>query len=84
VAKSIYNHVRAAVKEALNKSKELEEAVSRLKPCPLCVTKHFVEYVVLEAVKLAASLALEEPDIKASLARLEEKIDKNSRGSSKY
>lgn len=50
---------------------EIAEAARTLKPCPYCVTKHFAEYVILEAARLALARALQNTRIRRLLYQIE-------------
>lgn len=45
------------------------EVAKTLKPCPYCVTKHFAEYVVLEALRIAAGRVMHDGEVRRELER---------------
>ena len=45
-----------------------------LKPCTYCVTKHFAEYVLLEASRLAIARALQNTEIRRLLYQIEQEV----------
>ena len=45
------------------------ETARKLKPCPYCITKHFAEYIVLEALRYALGRVMEDPEVRKELDR---------------
>ena len=56
------------------KREEIAEAARSLKPCPYCVTKHFAEYVILEAARLAMARAIQNTKIRRLLYQIEMEV----------
>ena len=48
------------------------ETAKKLKPCPYCITKHFAEYVILEALRYALGKVMEDPDVRKELEEFSE------------
>ena len=47
------------------------ESAKMLKPCPYCITEHFAEYVVVDAVRRALGRVLHDPEVAAKLSTFE-------------
>jgi DNA-binding transcriptional ArsR family regulator len=72
IAHKIYSYLKSIVLEVLRNQKDLIlETARRLKPCPYCVTSHFAEYIVLEAIRLAAGQVVVDPEVRSELEKLE-------------
>lgn len=70
LVKLLTPYLKKAFLECLEKYKDLILNVAKnLKPCPYCVTKHFAEYVVLEAIKLAIGRTIHDPEVVNELSK---------------
>lgn len=52
----------------------VREAI-KLKPCPYCITRHFVEYLLVESYRLALAKVIGDKDVRNLLNTLEEKVE---------
>ena len=41
--------------------------LEKLKPCPYCITKHFAEYVILEALRYALGKVMEDHEVRREI-----------------
>ncbi|RLG72905.1 MAG: hypothetical protein DRO23_09765 [Thermoprotei archaeon] len=70
VINSIKEPLKSIILDVVRKHREaILDAAKKLKPCPYCVTKHFAEYIVLEAVKIAIGKILSDPDVADELSK---------------
>ncbi len=68
LAKYIYDELKELViKLVREQSKTIIDTAKKLKPCPFCVTKHFAEYVVLEAIRSTLGRVISDPDVRKEL-----------------
>ncbi len=72
VIDNIYGELKDLVFRLLRENRGIIlETAKSLKPCPYCITKHFVEYVILEAFRYALGRAINDPDIRLELDKFE-------------
>ncbi len=70
VSRFMYEDLKKLVLNVLREhSDTIMENAKKLKPCPYCITKHFAEYIVLEALRLAAGKVMEDPEVKKELEK---------------
>ncbi len=72
VVKEVYPKLKKLVLEVMEENAELiRDTAKKLKPCPYCVTRHFAEYVILEAVRHALGQVMADKDVARKLSELE-------------
>lgn len=70
VINSIKEPLKTIILDVIRKHREaILNAAKKLKPCPYCVTKHFAEYIVLEAFKIAMGKILSDPEVTNELSK---------------
>ena len=70
VADHMYEGLKELVLSVLrDKGDVILENARKLKPCPYCITRHFVEYIVLEAIRQAAGKVLDDEEVRVVLAK---------------
>ena len=70
IISSLYERLRDIVLNVLQSHDDLILEISKkLKPCPYCITRDFAEYVILEALRIAAGRVIYDDRVKAELGR---------------
>lgn len=68
IAKQLYESLKKIVLDLIrNHGDTIVEIARKLKPCPYCITKHFVEYVILEALRYALGKVMGDPEIRKEI-----------------
>jgi len=73
VSKSYMSLKRVVLDLIKNHRNTIIEIAKRLKPCPYCITKHFAEYIILEALRYALGKVVNDPEIKQELEKFKVK-----------
>lgn len=79
IVESLKEGLKRLILRAIRDNEELILEVARqLKPCPYSVTKHFAEYVILQALKLAIGEVIHDREVVRELSRfkVEEEVEK--------
>ena len=70
IASKSYMSLKRVVLDLIkNHRNTIIEIAKRLKPCPYCITKHFAEYIILEALRYALGKVINDPEIKQELEK---------------
>lgn len=78
LVETITEPLKKIILEVIEKHRDLILTTSKkLKPCPYCVTKHFAEYVILEAIRIATGKAIEDKAVREELAKFKFKEEES-------
>ncbi len=70
IAKQTYSELKRIVLDLIRSHRDLIiETAKKLKPCPYCITKHFAEYIVLEALRYTLGKVIEDPEVREELEK---------------
>lgn len=70
LVESLRSELKELILRAIRENESLIlEVAKKLKPCPYCVTKHFAEYVVLQALKIATGEVIHEEEVLRELSK---------------
>lgn len=68
LAMYIYNDLKNIFLKLIKDKKDIIiDCARKLKPCPYCITKHFAEYIILEAFRYSLGKIIDDPIIKEEL-----------------
>ena len=68
IAKQSYEDLKRIVLNLIrNHGDIIVETAKKLKPCPYCITKHFAEYIILEALRYALGKVVEDPEVRREI-----------------
>lgn len=68
LAMNLYNDLKKILLKLMKDQKDIIiESARKLKPCPYCITKHFAEYIILEAFRYSLGKVMEDPIIRDEL-----------------
>ena len=74
IASKSYMSLKRVVLDLIkNHRNTIIEIAKRLKPCPYCITKHFAEYIILEALRYTLGKVINDPEIKQELEKFKVK-----------
>ena len=69
----LHRRLKPVISDVIDEHRDLIlETAKMLKPCPYCITEHFAEYVIVDAVRRALGRVLHDPEVSAKLSALEE------------
>jgi len=70
IAEQSYSSLKEIILDLVRNYKEtIIKAARKLKPCPYCITKHFAEYIILEALRHALGKVIHDPEIRLELEK---------------
>ncbi|MCD6368794.1 MAG: winged helix-turn-helix transcriptional regulator [Thermoproteales archaeon] len=65
----MYMYLKPMILELLDKHRQLIlESARKLKPCPYCITEHFAEYILVEAMRKASGKVFHDPEVEEKLS----------------
>lgn len=68
IARQSYEGLKKIVLDLIrNHGDIIVETARKLKPCPYCITKHFAEYVILEALRYALGKVMEDREVRREI-----------------
>lgn len=68
IVEKVYDQLRNLVLSLIKEHRDIiADAARKLKPCPYCITKHFAEYVILEAFRSALGKVFDDHVVKNEL-----------------
>ena len=71
IADQVYADLKSLVLNLIRNHKELIiESARKLKPCPYCITKHFAEYIILEALRYSMGKVMSDPEVRRELNKI--------------
>ncbi len=72
ISNYLYNDLKKLVLKTVMENRDvIVEAAKSLKPCPYCITRHFAEYIILEAFRYTLGKLMNDPEVKEVLEGLE-------------